>query len=140
MKKEKQMERIAEIEEEKRLDEELQNLIPNAFNRLISIKKSSQQYSREDAIAIKEEFKTQEFNDIHVFLNKEQKERILAITNSLGRTEATKFTGIAEQNIFRWRNGCQRKKGSGRRPIYPEFEKELVKYVKDKREQGMFKY
>ena len=104
----------------------------------MSVKKSREQYSREDAKAFKEEYKNQESDDIHVFLNKEQKERILAIADSLGPTEAAKLTGVAEQNIFRWRkDGCQRKKGSGRRPIYPDFEKELVQYIKNKREQGV---
>ena len=40
LKREKEKEKIAAIEEEKRLDEELQKLKPNAFERLMSVKKS----------------------------------------------------------------------------------------------------
>ena len=39
LKREKEKEKIAAIEEEKRLDEELQKLLPNAFERLMSVKK-----------------------------------------------------------------------------------------------------
>ena len=84
MKREK--EKAVILEEEKFLNEELQNLLPNAFERIMSLKKTREQYSRDEAQALKEEFQAQKSADIHVFLKKEQKERILAIADSLGPT------------------------------------------------------
>ena len=102
----------------------------------MTVKKTREQFSREEAEALKIELEKQK--SVHIFLNKEQKERVLAIADSLGPTETAKHTGVTEQNIFRWRReGCQRKKGSGRRPTYPEFDKELVKYIKDTRTKGL---
>ena len=130
MKREKAAEKAAVIEEEKLLDEELNKLLSNAFEKLMTVKKTREQFSREEAEALKIELEKQK--SVHIFLNKEQKERVLAIADSLGPTEISKHTGVTEQNIFRWRReGCQRKKGSGRHPTYPEFDKELVKYIKD---------
>ena len=93
LKREKAAEKAEVVEEEKLLDEKLNKLLPNAFEKLMTVKNTREQFSREEAEALKIELEKQK--SVHIFLNKEQKERVFAIiADSLGPTEAIKRTGI----------------------------------------------
>jgi hypothetical protein len=64
------------------------------------------------------------------------KQRVLALSESLGPHKAAEKLGIHVNNINRWKiQGASRKKGSGRKIVYPDLEEDLIKYLRTMRER-----
>ena len=134
----------------KEYDNELNILLPNAFDRLMNVRKK-EEIARKDAVNLRKELSKTEDDDkdiesgleksphpIHLYLTEGQKKKVLDIADSLGPTETAEITGISEQSIYNWRrSGCVRKKGSGRPVKYPEFDKELKDYIVSLRDKNI---
>jgi len=116
------------------IDHEMEEFLPNALKKLKV--RSREDIARDEANLLKLELASS--RSIHGFLSEDQKMRVLMIADALGPTETVKVTGVSEQNIYRWRReGCIRKKGSGRPVSYPEFDEELKTYIIEQRSKGI---
>jgi hypothetical protein len=66
-----------------------------------------------------------------------QRNRALALVKVWGVENTWQETGIAKTNLKRWKkNGPHRKKGSGRKILYPLLEQRLLLFIKHNREQN----
>ena len=111
-------------------------MLPNAFTSLRT--RPRELYARDNAEELKLELQNENRSPINMKLSEDQKRRLLNIAVTLGARETETLTGISEKNIFRWRrSGLVRKKGSGRKVQFSQFEEKLVEYFNSLRAKGM---
>jgi hypothetical protein len=66
-----------------------------------------------------------------------QRAKAIRLANAWGVTKTSRETTIPSPNIKRWlKNGPSRKKGSGRKLMYPELEKRLLRFIRAVRDQN----
>jgi len=69
---------------------------------------------------------------------KDTKLKAIALTQELRPSRVSSYTGIPESSLRRWNKvGISRTGNSGRRPMYPIVEAELLKVFKEGRSNGM---
>ena len=117
---------------------------PNALDKMMA-KRKREDYLKTDSLNLKEDLKEQfldaERKKVHIILTTEQKKRVVELSETFGPTKAEELTGVDMRNIMWWqaqgKENLHRKKGSGRKVHFPDFEKKLLDYFKETRKKGI---